>query len=325
MSTSMELVVSHRGTQHRLSLLPDDTVALLQTRLEELTSVPPSLQKLLFKGKKPSFEGAETISQAGLKNGARIQMLGSTSEELGRTLAAETEHQRKERILRERALKAPIHVRSSGSSSTSSSQYAFHRIEPLAHLPEPASARALLTRLAHDPAIRHVMQKHHLAVGLLTELAPHEQPHLLGLNVNAGQAIKLRLRTDRYDGFRLYSEVRKVLCHELSHNVWGDHDNNFKEMNSQLNREIAEFERTTAEGTHHLTGTGDAYQPSSELEAEAQTYILCGPPQTLGGTTPTASGDESREDRRRRLLEATMKRLQKEEEELEERCGTATS
>jgi hypothetical protein len=36
----------------------------------------------------------------------------------------------------------------------------------------------------------------------------------------------LRLRTDAYDGFRLYSEVRRVLCHELTHNVWGDHDDN---------------------------------------------------------------------------------------------------
>lgn len=69
------------------------------------------------------------------------------------------------------------------------------------------------------------MQKHKFSVGVLTELAPHEQPHLLGLNVNAGQSIKLRIRTDGYDGFRPYLEVRRVLCHELSHNVWGDHDN----------------------------------------------------------------------------------------------------
>jgi len=70
------------------------------------------------------------------------------------------------------------------------------------------------------------MHKHHFAVGLLTELAPHEHPELLGLNVNAGEAIKLRLRTNAYDGFRTYKEVRRVLCHELTHNVWGDHDNN---------------------------------------------------------------------------------------------------
>ena len=70
------------------------------------------------------------------------------------------------------------------------------------------------------------MQNHRFAVGTLTELAPHEQPHLLGLNVNAGEAIKLRLRTNDYEGFRTYKEVRRVLCHELTHNVWGDHNNN---------------------------------------------------------------------------------------------------
>ena len=73
-------------------------------------------------------------------------------------------------------------------------------------------------------------QLHKFSVGTLTELAPHEQPHLLGLNVNHGEAIKLRLRTDAYDGFRLYSDVRKVLCHELSHNVWGEHDNNVSSL-----------------------------------------------------------------------------------------------
>lgn len=72
------------------------------------------------------------------------------------------------------------------------------------------------------------MQTHKFAVGVLTELAPHEHPGLLGLNENAGQAIKLRLRTDKYDGFRLYSEVRRVLCHELTHNVWSDHDENVR-------------------------------------------------------------------------------------------------
>jgi hypothetical protein len=67
---------------------------------------------------------------------------------------------------------------------------------------------------------------HQFSVGLLTELAPQEPPELLGRNMNAGQAIELRLRTDRYDGFRSYSDIRRVLCHELAHNVWSDHSNN---------------------------------------------------------------------------------------------------
>lgn len=74
------------------------------------------------------------------------------------------------------------------------------------------------------------MQLHKLSVGVLTELAPHENPGLLGLNVNAGQAIKLRIRTDAYDGFRWYKDIRMVLCHELAHNVWGEHDNNVRAL-----------------------------------------------------------------------------------------------
>lgn len=204
----------------------------------------------------------------------------------------------------------------------------------------------LLSKLSEDPAIKHVMQKHQFSVGVLTELAPHEHPDLLGLNMNKGEAIKLRLRTDRYDGFRLYSEVRRVLCHELTHNVWSDHGNNvswditvsnpcffdkpshpfsdnlfqFKELNSQLNREVAEFERAQREGTHYLTQGGDFYEPSSELEAEAQAHILGGVASSTG-----PAFDESREERRRRLLDATMARLRKEDEELEHSCGTSGS
>lgn len=72
------------------------------------------------------------------------------------------------------------------------------------------------------------MKEHKFSVGTLTELAPHEQPHLLGLNTNAGEVISLRIRTDAYDGFRLYNDIRRVLCHELTHNVWGDHDDNVR-------------------------------------------------------------------------------------------------
>ena len=54
-----------------------------------------------------------------------------------------------------------------------------------------------------------------------------------GVNINAGQEISLRLRTDDLRGFRRYDRIRETLIHELTHMVWGDHDNNFKELNSQ--------------------------------------------------------------------------------------------
>lgn len=90
-------------------------------------------------------------------------------------------------------------------------------------------------------------------------------------------------------------------------------------MNSQLNREVAEFERAQSEGTHYLSGGGDVYEPSSELEAEAHTHILGG-----GNASVRVALDESREDRRRKVLQATIDRLRKEEEDIEDSCGTKT-
>ena len=101
--------------------------------------------------------------------------------------------------------------------------YKFYRTQSLQHLPNPQRALDLLDCLANDPAVQHVMQEHKFAVGTLTELTPHEPPNLLSLNKNAEAVILLRLRTDAYDGFRLYADIRRVLCHELTHNVWGNH------------------------------------------------------------------------------------------------------
>ncbi len=96
----------------------------------------------------------------------------------------------------------------------------------------------------------------------------------------------------------------------------------FKELNSALNREVAEFERARATGTHVLGGVAPGFRlPRSALEAEAQEYVVGGA-YTLGGAGTSNPGD-SPEERRRKVLEATMSRLRKEEEELEDRCGTA--
>jgi len=184
------------------------------------------------------------LVQAGLKDGTKVQMLGSKTKDLDGMKTVENENQRRERIMRERALKASV--------KASFSRFSLARVVCLLSLPRtgavqgswsnilsllvfvscatiplprfervtsPAEALALLRKLSEDPAIKHVMQQHKFTVGLLTELAPHEHPELLGLNENAGQAIRLRLRTNRYDGFRTYNEVRRVLCHELTHNV----------------------------------------------------------------------------------------------------------
>ncbi|KAH9066758.1 hypothetical protein EDB87DRAFT_456836 [Lactarius vividus] len=67
-------------------------------------------------------------------------------------------------------------------------------------------------------------------------------------NANVRQTIKRRLRAS----FRSYNDIRRVICHELMH-PWGSHSNNFKELNSKLNREVGESGQRTCDSEHTLT------------------------------------------------------------------------
>ena len=112
MSSSITLTVTHKAAQYTLSFLPSDTLAILQTRLEELTSVPPSLQKLLHKGKKVKVIEEQSLTQIGLKHGAKLKLLGSTEQEIGGLKAAETEKKKRDNIMRQREAKGPSKVSS---------------------------------------------------------------------------------------------------------------------------------------------------------------------------------------------------------------------
>ncbi|RMD39267.1 hypothetical protein DV735_g5854, partial [Chaetothyriales sp. CBS 134920] len=146
-------------------------------------------------------------------------------------------------------------------------QYTFHVIEPLPYLPNPEKSRRFLQRLANDPGIKASMRKHKFSVGLLTEMNPIEHTssthegtsRTLGLNRNKGEVIELRLRTDAYDGYRDYRVVRKTLCHELSHNVWGDHDRNFWDLTKEIEREVERND--TLHGGRRLTNE-EFYNPA---------------------------------------------------------------
>ena len=86
------------------------------------------------------------------------------------------------------------------------------------------------------------MRKHRFRVGVLTEMNPAEhtthESKTLGLNRNRGEVIELRLRTDAYDGYRDYKTIRDTLCHELAHNVWGEHDRNFWDLCKDIEKEV---------------------------------------------------------------------------------------
>ena len=125
-------------------------------------------------------------------------------------------------------------------------------------------------------------------VGFIMELAPHEHPELLGLNMGSGYA-KRHLRMNQYDGFTLCNKICRLLrvhcglardriCLELTHNgllvalvssdtgcrkiddsmcsSLPDHPffqlTDLHELNSKLNQEVSEFGRRTTSALMRL-------------------------------------------------------------------------
>ena len=86
--------------------------------------------------------------------------------------------------------------------------------EAVAPAAAPAAALAAAPAASMDPSI-HIFIMNHILY--------NEIKH----NQNAGEMIVLKLRTDNVKGFRPYHDLINTLIHELTHNVWGPHDQNF--------------------------------------------------------------------------------------------------
>jgi len=65
--------------------------------------VPESNQKLIYKSKR-------TFADANLKDGIKLQMLGSTPEQIDTVNATDDEHANRECIMRDQALKPQVKV-----------------------------------------------------------------------------------------------------------------------------------------------------------------------------------------------------------------------
>ncbi|KAI7894831.1 WLM domain-containing protein [Mucor mucedo] len=198
-------------------------------------------------------------------------------------------------------------------------KYTFHKISVIPEFPQPEKAQSLLEKLRDDRGIRAIMADRKWSVGELIELTPFEAS-ILGYNRNAGQLIALRLRTDDLSGFRHYDSVRKVLLHELTHNVWGDHDDNFHALNRQLNKDVVNLD-WTAHGANTL-GHGEFYTPEGEEDMESDVLYEAGT-YRLGAGSKSTTGLDTPEARRQRAAQAALSRLtKKEEQEMDEGCGS---
>ena len=229
---------THHGTSHSFEFAPSSTINDLSLRIESELHISAPQQKFMLKPKleilKPPFD---TPNATPLRNIASrsITLLAPTAADLASVSRPASKPQP--------SIQPVTAYRTRDwKKAQDEATYTFHSLVPLPYLPNPERSTAFLARLRDDPGIKATMRKHQFSVGTLTEMNPADHTthdgKTLGLNRNKGEVIELRLRTDSYDGYRDYKVIRDTLCHELAHNVWGDHDRNFWNLCHEIEGEV---------------------------------------------------------------------------------------
>ena len=251
MSTNVENTVSltlhHHGKAHTFEFSSDATISDLSEEVAESLNVPPANQKFMVPKLgllRPPFKLPNLLLKSLLDK--KITLIGATAEEASSILQASTAATR---YVNPHRRTKPVQAYKSHDwkKEQEESQYTFVTLRPLPYLPNPQRSLQFLQRLKDDAGIKAAMRKHKFTVPLLTEMNPIDHTQVtnegtqrtLGLNRNGGEVIELRLRTDAYDGYRDYKTIRKTLCHEMAHNVFGPHDQNFWNLCKQIEKEVA--------------------------------------------------------------------------------------
>jgi hypothetical protein len=263
-ATTVPLTIYFRGTPHAVDVPEDWTLSELADMVAETYTIPADKQKYMITPKGGTYKHPFPPHPVRDLQEKKIVLLGTPETEVAnlRDTIHEAQRHFQRRRIAGRAKAPAVSRRTDWKTASEQAQYTFHAIRPLSYLPNPARSQRFLERLAADPGIVASMRMHKFSVGLLTEMDPamhttHES-RTLGLNRNRGEVIELRLRTDAYDGYRDYKTIRKTLCHELSHNVWGDHDRNFWNLTKEIEKEV---ERNDWSRGGHALGQDEFYNP----------------------------------------------------------------
>ncbi|WWC70577.1 uncharacterized protein I206_104528 [Kwoniella pini CBS 10737] len=187
------------------------------------------------------------------------------------------------------------------------------RFEHLPNRIKSDEARPLLEKIASQ--VKPIMKKRGWKVGTLAEFLP-SNPSLLGLNINSGQKINLRLRPPGNENtFYEFDQLILVMLHELTHNVHGPHDAKFYKLLEELEEEYYELKRKgfSGEGFHSegnkLSGLKlNEYEGKAKglaaAEKRLQQQRMIGRGGVLGGSRNT-SGKSMKE----LIAEAAERRL----------------
>ncbi|KAJ5396130.1 uncharacterized protein N7487_010433 [Penicillium crustosum] len=199
----------------------------------------------------------------------------------------------------------------------------------------PREAEALLILRKVASLVKPIMRQRAWRVGALCEFYP-QQRNLLGLNVNSGQKICLRLRypSDQRQ-FLPIEEVLDTMLHELAHNVIGPHNQQFHALWNQLRDEHEELARKgyTGEGFlsqgKRLGGQRiplDEARRQARAAAEKRRVLTKNSGKKLGGTRVLRGTDirKLRADAAQRRIEVTQgcasgtDRIKKTQQDLEQ-------
>ncbi|KAK5991945.1 DNA-dependent metalloprotease WSS1-like protein [Cladobotryum mycophilum] len=311
----LNITISHKSETQKLGFAHDATVSDLFNECEDYFGVPiENIKFLVPKGPMLKAPLKEPDMPLASFEGKTLKLMGSSASQVKAVndMCDLVARRAQARAVQRSTARTPM--RRSGNAQDS--KYTFLQIKPLAGLPHPEKSEKLLKRLKEDPGIKAVMRKRKFTVGLLTEMEPlsntqstHEgTSRLLGLNRNKGEAIELRLRTDAHDGYRDYKTIRKTLCHELTHNVHGDHDRDFWDLCHQIEREV---EAADWKSGGHTTGEVSRYFISGQEEEHQDEGGWSGGEFVLGGS---GSSVQSGLSRREILAKAALERQKKEDE-----------
>ncbi|KAI9730909.1 MAG: hypothetical protein M1818_007983 [Claussenomyces sp. TS43310] len=164
----------------------------------------------------------------------------------------------------------------------------------------PREKEALRTLQKVASLVKPIIRARNWRVGTLAEFYPAETS-LLGLNYNKGQKICLRLR---YPGdanqFLPLEQVVDTMLHELSHIVFGPHDDSFHALWNQLREEQEGLIQKGYTGEGFLSEgkrLGGRAIPRDEARriarnaAEKRRTLTAGSGQKLGGVPPRPGQD----------------------------------
>jgi hypothetical protein len=349
-----QLVITYRGNKVVMPLQEGTTVEQVKNVVAEQAdpslNLQPSDLKLLMKGKvlkedsEDLFELLMPSSQGKSKpkkpfrlvaTGVSSQQVQAVNEELAENMlnAPRVRDDLSRDGLKEseqrKRLGRYMMQKSGARGGINDEKYGFGKIEILPNLPNQTQARDILTTLANDPGILACMAQHKWKVGSLAELYPEGKVGesavcVMGLNKNKGQQILLRIRTDDLCGFRKILTIRKVLYHELAHNVHSAHDGDFFQLNRQVEKECTALDWTNGAGLSTNAGNAGSAAPGTLYTAGA--YRLGGGDvDGAGENRASINNATDRASMRELAARAALMRLTAEEEEMQQNCGCGRS